>query len=520
MPAVHGDLASMVMPMDQELPPEIYPRQVTLRDRVTVASLVPFLSADEVPSTLLDYLSDQLNSEIEKGDTYAMIDPVPYGEFKHYWFSNFGAIMLLGDIKSTQEVLVMERAGANWAKMCLGSFTVRPNYPGRSSHICNSMFLVTDASRNRGVGRLMGEGYLEWAPKLGYTYAMFNLVYESNVASCRLWDSLGFKRIGRIPGGGRLISSPGQYVDAIIYGRDLGPEGEDSVTQDRFDKIRYYLKHSKYPRGADRAEKSRLRSAATHYKLIGGKDGEAEKLMLKDKEVVSDPQQQYDIARDMHIQQHAGINKTTAAIAVKYHWVRIKETVSRVIRDCPQCKETLKSPLTNGLFKNDDMVDEEEDLMSSREREPSMPTAESLGPNHLLDHSSLDAHQTPNPFATAHPSVVQNPVESINDYTVMPLDPQIIDIHQPLSRFSTHDAMADPYGHSHHGLPGSHFDDDVRHHAADYHMMVDDPSDTDPGTLHHDALGLVHPQVNDVHHEQMLAKYQFVGQPDDELDFA
>ncbi|KAE8350997.1 hypothetical protein BDV28DRAFT_138064 [Aspergillus coremiiformis] len=520
MPAVHGDLASMVVPADQELLPDVYPRQVILRDRVSVATLVPFLSPDEVPSSLLGYLSDQLNSEIEKGDTYAMIDPIPYAEFRHYWFSNFGAIMLLGDIKSTQEVEAMDRAGVNWPKICLGSFTVRPNYPGRSSHICNSMFLVTDASRNRGVGRLMGEGYLEWAPKLGYTYAMFNIVYESNVASCRLWDSLGFKRIGKIPGGGRLVSNPGQYVDAIIYGRDLGPDGEDSITQDRFDKIRYYLKHSKYPRGADRAEKSRLRSAATHYKLVGGDDGETEKLMLKDKEVVSDPQQQYDIAREMHVQQHAGINKTTAAIAVKYHWVRIKETVSGVIRDCPQCKETLKSPLTSTLFQNE-AAPVEEDQPSSRENEPSLPMSESMGANSLMDHVSLDTHQTQDPFVTAHQSIVQESADSISDYAVMPLDPQIIDINQQLPRFQTHDSLNDPYTHGSHGLPGSHFDDDVQHHAAsDYHMMVDDPSDADPASvLHHDALGLVHSQVSDVHHDQILAKYQYVGQPDDDLDF-
>ena len=95
-----------------------------------------------------------------------MIDPIPFSQFAAYWFSNFGAVMLLGDIKSTYEMHAMDRAGANWSKICLGSFNVRPNYPGRSSHVCNGMFLVTDATRNRGVGRLMGEAYLEWAPKL------------------------------------------------------------------------------------------------------------------------------------------------------------------------------------------------------------------------------------------------------------------------------------------------------------------------------------------------------------------
>ena len=134
-------------------------------------------------------------------------------------------------------------------------------------------------------------------------------------------------------------------MDAIIYGRDLGPEGEDFVFEERFDKIRFYLKHNKYPDGADRAEKSRLRSAATHYRLIPTENGSGEeKLMLKDKEVISDPQRQYEIARSTHALQHGGINKTTAAIAEQYHWVRIKETVSLAIKNCPQCKEPAKDP--------------------------------------------------------------------------------------------------------------------------------------------------------------------------------
>jgi hypothetical protein len=114
------------------------------------------------------------------------------------------------------------------------------------------------------------------------------------------------------------------------------------VSEERFDKIRFYLKNGKYPNGADRAEKSRLRSAATHYKLTPGNDDEPEKLWLKGKEVISDAQRQYEIARDVHHKSHGGINKTTAAIAELYHWVRIKETVSQVIRNCPECSEMNK----------------------------------------------------------------------------------------------------------------------------------------------------------------------------------
>lgn len=64
--------------------------------------------------------------------------------------------------------------------------------------------------------------------------------------------------------------------------------------------------------------------------------------MLKGKEVISDPQTQYEIARVIHHKNHGGINKTTATIAEQYHWVRIKETVSQVIRNCPECSEMNK----------------------------------------------------------------------------------------------------------------------------------------------------------------------------------
>ncbi|KAF3491286.1 SPT10 [Arthroderma uncinatum] len=486
-----------------QLPPAIFPRQVTLRDRVTVATLIPFSSAQEVPHSLLAYLCDQLNKEIEKGDTYPFLNPLTLEAFGTDWFSNFAAVMLLGDIPTISHVQSLETIGADWGKICLGSFNIKPNYPGRSSHICNGAFLVTDASRNRGVGRLMGECYLEWAPQMGYTYAVFNLVYETNVASCRIWDALGFKRIGRIPGCGNLRSYPGQLIDAIIYGRDLGPEGEDFVSEERFDKIRYYLKHSKYPSGADRAEKSRLRSAATHYKLVGGDKGEPEKLMLKDKEVVSDPQQQYEIARKIHQQQHGGINKTTATIALKYHWVRIKETVSMVIKNCPQCKEGPKAP-ANGVCANIVSHNGSPDANSSFKREkPATPrdhtfdiqqpdTFDPSHPDQQLANVSVHQYSKEEPFSPAahthaHTHSHSNPLihaaEQMTDYTDIPLDPQIMDdIHHHLPPFQHHngvnvgvgvspyepDGTQDPHALTH-GFDHTPMQHDHDHHHGHHH---------------------------------------------------
>ena len=156
-------------PNNPDIPPTITPRQVTLRDRITIATLLPFSAASSVPPRLLTYLCRQFNLEIDKGDTYPMILTMTLEDFAKYWFQNFGAIMILGAIEGegfVQEVWRMEEEGAKWEECALGSFYVKPNYPGRSSHVCNGGFLVTEAARNKGVGRLMGEGYLEWAPRL------------------------------------------------------------------------------------------------------------------------------------------------------------------------------------------------------------------------------------------------------------------------------------------------------------------------------------------------------------------
>ena len=419
MPAMLDDPASPTIyrvsgqppypdPNSPGFPADITPRQVTLRDRQTVATIVPFASKHQVPKSLIAYLCDQINKEIEGGDTYPMMEPFAADNFGSYWFQNFGAIMLLGNVERAEDVV----EGKDWSRECLGSFYIKPNYPGRSSHVCNAGFLVTDAARNRGVGRLMGEAYLDWAPRLGYTYSVFNLVYETNVASCRIWDALGFKRIGRVKGCGNLRSFPGQLIDAIIYGRDLSPrESEELVSEERFDKIKFYLKYGEYPNGADRAEKSRLRSAATHYKLLDG-----DKLMLKDKEVISDPVRQFDIARQMHAQQHGGINRTTATIAEKYHWSRIKETASDVIRSCAECKELGKTPNPGGARKAASSNNHGGRSIgvvrgdSNEHQVQSMsPPATQMLP--LQDHSMMPALSQQNPDHDHTPSPYANPAD-------------------------------------------------------------------------------------------------------------
>ena len=86
----------------------------------------------------------------------------------------------------------------------LGCFYIKPNYPGRCSHICNGGFITSPNYRNRGVAKVMGRCFLRAARDLGYKSAYFNLVFKSNKASIALWESLGFERVAVLEKAARL----------------------------------------------------------------------------------------------------------------------------------------------------------------------------------------------------------------------------------------------------------------------------------------------------------------------------
>lgn len=313
---------------------------VLLKDGETTATIYPIQNNDGLPPGLLAFLCDEFNMEIERGDTFSFFDTLHIESFQNYWFGAFAGIMVLGDSPRLE-------GPKQWEKECLGTFFIRPNYPGRASHICTAGFLVNAGIRGKGIGRTLTDCFLQWAPRLGYTYCVFNLVFETNVAARRIWESLNFKRIGRVKSAG-ILKGHDTAVDAIIYGRELVVVTDTSMGAYRFDKIKYYLETGKYPNMADRQEKSRLRSSASHYRLEGNR------LMLRNKEVVSDPIRQLQICTEVHLANHGGINKTTSAVTEKYHWTRIKDTVGAAIKNCVTCRESAKEEAVikrNGMSK-------------------------------------------------------------------------------------------------------------------------------------------------------------------------
>jgi GNAT superfamily N-acetyltransferase len=101
----------------------------------------------------------------------------------------------------------------------LGTYRLGPNQPGLGDHVANGSYMTAAAARGRGVGRLLGEHSLERARERGFTAMQFNAVVASNEVAVRLWTSLGFATVGRVPGAFRHPAlGP---VDLLVMHRSL-----------------------------------------------------------------------------------------------------------------------------------------------------------------------------------------------------------------------------------------------------------------------------------------------------------
>ena len=101
----------------------------------------------------------------------------------------------------------------------VGSYMLRPNRPGLGNHVSNAGFMVDPSVRRSGVGRAMGNHALEEARRLGYRAMQFNFVISTNESAVHLWQSLGFKIVGTLPGAFRHAKKG--LVDAYVMFRWL-----------------------------------------------------------------------------------------------------------------------------------------------------------------------------------------------------------------------------------------------------------------------------------------------------------
>ncbi|KAL6450036.1 SPT10 Protein SPT10 [Candida maltosa Xu316] len=313
--------------------PSIEPFSILLKDGSTNATIYPVFSPEELAPGLLEFLWDEYNMEIEKGETLTYYSPLSFEAFIHHWFDGaVVAVMVVGDATD------LTNDFREWPSELLGIFHIKPKYPGeRCGHICTGEFLVNAGIRGRGIGKTLTECFMEWAGKLKYKYIILDMVLETNVSARKLWESLNFQRIGKIKNAAIMGPSEeeGDYIDNK---QQTQTNDETDANNVKFENLRYFLATGEYPENSDTKEKSRLRANKASYYLSG--DG---KLMVNDREVITTTSRQRDVCRTIHIENgHSGINRTTTLVSQKYHWVRIKETVARMIKACEECKNSGK----------------------------------------------------------------------------------------------------------------------------------------------------------------------------------
>ena len=165
---------------------------VTLKDG-SKAQIVPLDSSNQ------GRIHSIFNEIVSQGTTYPQEQELSLEQFLTYF--------------STAFVLVLD-------SIPIGAFYVKPNFPGRCSHICNGGFIVDQAYRNLGVGTCLAKCFIKYAPRLGYKAAMFNLVFATNEASVNLWKKVGFQVIGKLPKAGRLKGQD-NFVDALMFYKEF-----------------------------------------------------------------------------------------------------------------------------------------------------------------------------------------------------------------------------------------------------------------------------------------------------------
>lgn len=96
----------------------------------------------------------------------------------------------------------------------LGTYYIVTNHNGPGAHVCNCGYMVSSKARGRGLATSMCEHSQQVAKALGYKAMQFNFVASSNLGAIRLWEKLGFNKVGTLPG---AFAHPTKgFIDAFV----------------------------------------------------------------------------------------------------------------------------------------------------------------------------------------------------------------------------------------------------------------------------------------------------------------
>ncbi len=119
---------------------------------------------------------------ISTGDTYTVLPESTEAEGRAYWMDRAIA------------VYIAEEDGK-----LVGTYCLRVNLPGLSSHVANAGYMVDPGAAGRGIGSRMCEHSLAEARAKGFEAMQFNAVVSTNHRAVALWQRHGFAIIGTAP---------------------------------------------------------------------------------------------------------------------------------------------------------------------------------------------------------------------------------------------------------------------------------------------------------------------------------
>ena len=157
------------------------------------------------PATAADWpaIWPVFRETVEAGETYAYPDDLTSDAARDLWLEGPPGL-----------TVVLEEDGG-----LLGTAKMGPNRPGRGDHVGTASFMVAAAARGRGVGRRLGAYVVDWHREQGYRGIQFNAVVETNTVAVALWESLGFRIVGTVPGAFR--SAAHGFVGLHVMWLDL-----------------------------------------------------------------------------------------------------------------------------------------------------------------------------------------------------------------------------------------------------------------------------------------------------------
>ena len=143
-----------------------------------------------------------LEPMIRDGDTYPLPRDMNQTEGLDYWFAEGHKVFVADEDDSI-----------------VGTYYLRANQRGGGAHVANCGYVTAPAARGRGVARAMCRHSLAEAKAQGFRAMQFNFVVSTNERAVRLWQSMGFDIVGRLP---LAFNHPGRvYVDAFVMFRHL-----------------------------------------------------------------------------------------------------------------------------------------------------------------------------------------------------------------------------------------------------------------------------------------------------------